>query len=284
MKLFRVRYFSIIALAVVALAGCAGLQPARISGNADSAAAARRIIAAYNVSGLLAQADSVLTQSLMQRLPATVDAAKRQRIRRIIDNAFRAGKLTQAVRERLQQQARQAGRGRVLATAAAKLESPLAKRMLQLQSKAGEDGFASGYNEFLRQPRDARRERRLQQLRTLMQAKRIIDVQSAFQLTLLQTMVATRNALTPASRDIDQAMLEQLLDSTRKTLHTQMQEQVPLLLLYVYRDIDDATLKAYVELQSSPAVSWTNQALVTAIQGALESAGEQVSTRVGELS
>lgn len=284
MKLFRIRYFSIIALAVVALAGCTALQPGRMGGDAGSAAAARRIIAAYHVSGLLAQAGSVLTQSLMQRLPATVDTVKRQRIRRVIDNAFRAGELTQAVRDRLQQQAQQAGRGQVLATAAAKLESPLAERMLDLQRQAGEDGFASGYNAFLQQPRDARRETRLRQLNTLIQKRGMIDVQSAFQSTLLQTMVAARNALTPASLDIDQAALEQLLDSNRNTLRTQMQEQVPLLLLYVYRDIDDATLKSYVELQSSPAVSWVNQALVTAIQGALASAGEQVSTRVAQLN
>src|SRR5699024_7227779 len=120
----------------------------------------------------------------------------------------------------------------------------------------------------------------LQQIRALMQHMGIVEVQSAFQLVLLETMVEARNTVTPPEQDISRQQLTHLLDQNRDTLEAQMREQVPLILLYVYRDIDDATLSGYAELQGSPALLWANQALVEAIQRALEDAGDRVKKRL----
>jgi len=274
-KLRTIGYFIITALATMLLVGCSALQSLSAGSGSDDTAATQ-IIDAYNVSRLLGQADNVLTRSLMDQLPDEVDADQRQRIRAAINSALRTSELTTDVRQRLVQQARSEGHERDLMAAATQLQSPLATRMLKLQSNAGQQGFADDYNAFMQQPLNARRKARLQQIRTLMQNMGIIDVQSAFQLTLLKAMVATRNAATSAAYNIDQATLQALVDNNRTTLRNQMQEQVPLILLYVYRDIDDDTLQSYVEMQSSPALVWVNQALVKAIQQTLAAAGQNI--------
>lgn len=276
MKSVRFRHFIIVAVAAVLAAGCAGFQFGAGRGGQD---AARRVIAAYDVSRLLAQADMVLTRSLMAALPEAVGFNRRNRLRQIIDQEFEVAALTATVQQQLAQRASQSGHLDALAAAAAALETPLARRLLGLQSKAGNDGFANGYNAFLQQPPDARRKARLQQIKKLMRHMGIVDVQSAFHLTLLKTMVNMRNALTPPERDIPQARLQKLLEQTRRTLRSQLRKQVPFILLYVYRNISDADLRKYVEMQSSPALAWTNRALVKAIRRTLEQAGKRVWQR-----
>lgn len=285
MMMVVIRNMGIAVMVALLLSGCAMLQSfksASPAGKVDATQAAQRIIAAYHVSKLLAQAEPVLTRSLMARLPKSVGANQRQRLKGHIDEVFRTQALTRDVRQRLVRQAKSGNKKRVLAQAAQKLESPLASRMLNLQRNAGKDGFADGYNAFLQQPLDAQRRKRLQLLRKLMDKMGVIDIQTAFKTTLLKTMVSTRNAITPAQKDVSQSALQQLLGKARRTMRNQMSEQVPLILLYVYRNIDDETLTAYVELQSSPAMVWANQALVGAVEAALADAGGQLSERVGQ--
>lgn len=241
-----------------------------------AANAAERVTAAYGVSALLAQADMVVTRSLMADLPDSVGFTQRQQLRQIIDKAYATATLTDAVQQQLQQHALHAQRVRDLADAAKMLETPLAQRLRGLQDKVGGAGFAADYNAFIKQSHGRQREARLSRIDTLMQAMAIVDVQTAFHVTLLTTMLHTRNAVTPSAQDISQANITKQVQRNRRMLNNQLREQLPPILLYVYRKVDNDDLRDYVQMQVSSAMKWTNQALAEAIRSALEQAGQQL--------
>lgn len=273
------RLAAMLVCMAVLLAGCATLQPSR----QQASQAAQRVVSAYNVSDLLARADMVLTRSLLDSLPDDVDAAQRERLRQIIASHFKAAALTSAVQRDLAAQAVQKQHMRSLVDAADALDSPLAQRLQGLQAKVGNDGFATAYNTFIQQPPSARREVRLQQIKTLIHDMAIIELQSAFHVALLDTMLKTRNALAPLEQDMTLAEINQQLEQNRNMLRKQLHEQLPPILLFAYREVDDADFGKYVDLQGSEALLWTNRALARAIGKALEQAGAKVPAKAENL-
>lgn len=272
MKLKAKSYLIVTAIAVVALAGCA-TGPAS---KQEQSAAAARVLAAYDVPDLLAQAAPAVAQSLDKNLPDAVGAAERKRLQNAIRAAYDPVVLQNDVAARLREKAAESGHQNALVEAAAKLETPLAERMIGLESTTGRDNFAEDFKAFVQQPATEARQRRLDQIRTLAESMQIIDLQTAFNATLLEAMLHVRNAASDAEYQVEPARLDRMIESTRGNIDSKLQQRVPLMLLYVFRDVDDATLASYLELQTSPELVWTNRALKESIVGTLEAAGEKM--------
>ncbi|MES1924361.1 hypothetical protein [Salinisphaera sp. T31B1] len=267
-------YLIVACLGALMLAGCATgptSEPAQTS-------AANRVLEAYDVPDLLAQAAPAVSQSLDKNLPDDVPTAERQRLRDAVYAAYAPDALAADVTQRLREQAKTDGRERALASAADELASPLAQRMISLESATGDDGFAQGFSAFVEQPATDARKRRLRIIDSLSDDMQIVQLQTAFNVTLLEAMIRGRNAVVDSDRQVDEPQIERMLSNTRDGIRGKLDERVPLMLLYVYRDVDDATLQDYADLQSQPDMVWTNQAVEKAIIDALAAAGDQVPT------
>ncbi|MGN8159801.1 hypothetical protein ACS8Y6_14450 [Salinisphaera sp. RV14] len=260
---------SLLALALV-VAGCA-----LHSGRTDRAAA-RHLVSVYQVSGLLAQAAPAVSGSLNRNLPQSVALGRRQQVDRRVNRAFAPSPLVEQTIRRLAKSARDQGRTRDLARAAEWLDKPLARKMIALRRKVGQPGFARGFKQFTDKPAGHQRKRRLRLVDQLAGDMRLADLQTRFNVTLLGAMIRARNlALGPSGR-VDETQIQRILSDTRKGLRRKLEQRLPLMLLYVYRDVGTDTLERYAALQHRPAMVWVNATLVQCIGKTLEAAGRSI--------
>lgn len=258
--------------AAVMLAGCASGP----TGEPAQTSAANRVLEAYDVPDLLAQAAPAVNQSLDKNLPDDTGAAERERLRNAVFQAYAPDALYADVTQRLRSAADADGSKRELASAADALNTPLAQRMISLESVTGDDSFASSFASFMEQPASDNRKARLRIIDALADDMQIIQLQTAFNVTLLETMIRSRNAVVDSEQQVDEEQVESMLSNTRSGIRGQLEQRVPQMLLYVYRDVDDADLQAYADLQSQPDMVWTNRAVENAIIASLSAAGEKV--------
>jgi len=269
----QTKSYLIMALAgAVLLAGCASGP----TGEPAQTSAANRVLEAYDVPDLLAQAAPAVNQSLDKNLPDDTPAAERQRLRNIVFDAYAPDALYTDVVSRLRNNADADGRKRDLASAADHLTAPLAQRMISLESVTGDENFTASFNSFIDQPATDARKRRLRIIDSLSDDMQIVQLQTGFNVTLLETMIRARNAVVDSGRQVDDTQIDRMLTNTREGIRSKLDERVPLMLLYVYRDVDDADLQAYADLQSEPDMIWTNRAIESAIIASLAAAGEKV--------
>ncbi len=260
---------SLLALAFLA-AGCA-LHP----GQAERAAA-RHLVAVYQVSALLAQAAPAVSGSLNRNLSQSVALDRRRRVDRLVNRVFAPSPLVDDTVRRLSKSARDQGRTRDLARAAAWLDKPLARRMIALERKVGQPGFARRFKKFTNEPAGDQRKRRLKIVDQLVHDMHLADLQTRFNITLLGAMIRARNLALGAGARVDETQIRRILSDTRVGLHRKLEQQLPLMLLYVYRNVDTDTLERYAALQHRSAMVWVNDALVQSIGGTLEAAGRSI--------
>lgn len=272
MKLQTKSYLIMALAGAVLLAGCASGP----TGEPAQTSAANRVLEAYDVPDLLAQAAPAVNQSLDKNLPDDTPAAERQRLRNIVFDAYAPDALYTDVVSRLRNNADADGRKRDLASAADHLTAPLAQRMISLESVTGDENFTASFNSFIDQPATDARKRRLRIIDSLSDDMQIVQLQTGFNVTLLETMIRARNAVVDSGRQVDDTQIDRMLTNTREGIRSKLDERVPLMLLYVYRDVDDADLQAYADLQSEPDMIWTNRAIESAIIASLAAAGEKV--------
>ena len=266
-------YLITVFMGALLLAGCA-TGPA---GTQAQTSASNRVLAAYEVPDLLAQAAPAVSQSLDKNLPDDVADADRQRLRDVVFEAYNPQTLQADVAENLREQASSTGNQQALVVAAEQLDTPLATKMIGLESTTGQANFAQDFKAFVNEPATARRKERLRQIDALAQDMQIIELQTGFNVTLLEAMIRGRNAASAPEYQVDQPRIDQMVSETRGNIEGKLEQRVPLMLLYVYRDVSDAELQSYVQLQDRPELVWTNQALKTAIIDALSNAGERVA-------
>ena len=267
-------YLITVFMGALLLAGCA-TGPA---GKQAQTSASNRVLAAYEVPDLLAQAAPAVSQSLDKNLPDDVSDTDRQRLRDVVFDAYDPQALQADVAENLREQARTDGREPALVAAAEALDTPLATKMIGLESTTGEANFAQNFKAFVDQPATERRKARLRQIDSLAQDMQIIELQTGFNVTLLEAMIRARNAASGPQHQVDAPRIEQMVAKTRGNIEGKLEQRVPLMLLYVYRDVSNAELESYVQLQSRPELVWTNQALKKSIIDALSDAGERVAS------
>lgn len=252
---------------IVVLAGCAtlGLQE-------SEERAAERVMGAYRIDAMLAQAAPILADSLDANLPAAVGQDERVRLRQTVTEVYAADTLKAAVAGRLAENARSAERGAALRRAADLLEGELAQSMIAREDKAGDAGFGEGFREFLQQPVTEESDRAVARMRQLTADLQLVELQTAFNLGLLQGMVAARNAVAPPDYTMSQENLQRMMRQTTEGLDQRLSRRIPLMLLYVYRDAAKEQRDAYIEMQRDEDLRWVNGALAQAIDGALKDA------------
>ncbi|ROO24529.1 hypothetical protein SAOR_15170 [Salinisphaera orenii MK-B5] len=272
MKPLAKSYLMMALAAALTVTGCASGP----TGEQAQTAASNRVIEAYNVPDLLAQAAPAVVESLENNVPDSVSQAERQRLRDAVYDVYAPEKLQAGVAERLRERAAEADRKPALASAADKLAAPLATRMIELESAAGSDDFAEGFRAFVDQPATEARKQRLRIIDGLADDMEVISLQTEFNVTLLRGMIKGRDAVVDPAQQASDSRVEQMVSNTREGIRDQLEQRVPLMLLYVYRDVDDATLQQYADLQAESDMTWTNQALRQAITDTLAAAGERI--------
>lgn len=272
MKLQTKSYLITAMAAAILLAGCASGP----TGEPAQTSAANRVLEAYDVPDLLAQAAPAINQSLDKNLPDDTSQADREQLRSAVYAAYAPDALYADVAQRLRSAADAEGHKRDLASSADELNAPLAQRMISLESVTGDENFAASFNSFMEQPASDNRKARLRIIDALADNMQIVQLQTAFNVTLLETMIRSRNAVVDSAQQVDETQVERMLTNTRSGIRGQLEERVPQMLLYVYRDVDDATLQSYADLQSQPDLMWANRAVENAIIASLSAAGKKV--------
>jgi len=271
-KLQTKSYLITAMAAAILLAGCASGP----TGEPAQTSAANRVLEAYDVPDLLAQAAPAINQSLDKNLPDDTSQADREQLRSAVYAAYAPDALYADVAQRLRSAADAEGHKRDLASSANELNAPLAQRMISLESVTGDENFAASFNSFMEQPASDNRKARLRIIDALADNMQIVQLQTAFNVTLLETMIRSRNAVVDSAQQVDETQVERMLTNTRSGIRGQLEERVPQMLLYVYRDVDDATLQSYADLQSQPDLMWANRAVENAIIASLSAAGKKV--------
>ena len=246
------------------------------TGEVAQTSAANRVLESYKIGDLLGQAAPAVASSLSRNLPASVAASERTRLQNTVNKAYDADDLRSQVIDRLKARAARSGHKTDLAAAAGVLEKPLVRRMIRLQTKVTEPDFAQGFKQFVSRPAGAQRQRRLSIINQINADMRVTELQTGFNMTLLESMLRARNAAADASQRVDANRMQKILSNTRDGIRAKLAEQVPQMLLYVYRSVDTATLARYAGYQHQPAMVWTNQALEKAIVQTLADASQNI--------
>lgn len=273
MKVARRCYLILPPLALVLLVvigGCA------LRGPGNGRDAARHLVTIYRVSALLAQAAPAVSGSLRRNLPQSVALDRRKRVDRLVNRIFAPAPLQADTVRRLAQAARSQGRTADLARVANWLDQPLAQRMTALESKVGELGFIRGFQQFVHERANDQRKQRLAIVDQLAADMHLADLQTRFNVTLLRAVIRARNLVIAPGDRVDESQIQRILSNTSAGLHRKLAQQLPLMLLYVYRDVDTDTLERYAAIQHRSAMVWVNKTFVQAIGGALEAAGDNI--------
>lgn len=265
-----------VALCLVAgLAGCAG-WPFGGGAPADNGQA-ERVIRAYDLDGMLAQVGPIIRDSLDSNLPATVPPDKRRQLDSVIGEVYAPERLAQDMAQRLQQRAVEREQTGKLAVAAEAVDDPLVGRMVANEQAAETEAFATGFQEFLQQPRDPAREPRLDRMRELISEMQLVDLQIEFNAGMLRGMVAARNEVVPAEYRVSDENRARMLDQTRESLRERLPSQLPMMLLYAHREVSDADVYAYLAMHDQPGMRWVNRALPAVLADTLTAAAERLS-------
>ncbi|MDA3922143.1 MAG: hypothetical protein PF501_15915 [Salinisphaera sp.] len=255
------------------VAGCALMPPSREA----QASAANQVVADYKVDGLLAQAAPAVTDSLRRNLPDSVSASQRQQLDQSITAAYDAQRMRESVVSRLSKAAAQSDHQKYLIKAAKELGTPLAQRMINLERKVSDPHFGDGFQAFMNKPAGTERKARLKIIDQLADDMVVTDLQTNFNVALLKGMIQSRNTVVDSSQTVGSDQKQRILSNSRDGIRAKLNQQVPRMLLYVYRDVDTDTLKKYAALQHQPEMVWTNHALADAVTHTLSDAGDRVS-------
>lgn len=273
MKSIYQSYLMMSVVLLTALAsGCALGPPSRQA----QTSAANQVVDDYKVSGLLAQAGPAIVDSLGHNLPDSVTAEEKQQIDASVAKAYEPQRLRNTVVSQLSDAAAASDHQRYLIEAANTLQKPLPQRMVSLESKVADPGFGKDFQAFLDKPSTPERRQRLEIIGQLASDMVVTDLQLDFNLSLLKSVIKARNSVAESNEQVGAEQKERILSKSRTGIQAKLEEQVPRMLLYVYRDVDTKTLKEYAALQHQPAMVWTNRALADAVTAALSDAGERI--------
>lgn len=260
-------------VATMLVAGCAAGPPSRQA----QTSAADQVVDNYQVAGMLSQAGPAISDSLSRNLPASISDGQKQRLDAALAKAYEPQRLRSAVVDRLGDAATASEHQSYLTKAAANLKKPLPQRMIKLESKVSDPGFGRGFKAFLNEKGGPARQQRLDIVKDLADDMAVTDLQLQFNLSLLKSVIKARNAVVPADQKVGSAQKQRILSNSRDGIRAKLDQQVPRMLLYVYRDVNTDTLKQYARLQHQPEMVWTNQAVADAVTASLSDAADRLT-------
>lgn len=273
MKSIRKSYLMVATLLTTALAaGCALGPPSRQA----QTSAANQVVDDYKVAGLLAQASPAIAASLSHNLPDSVSDDQKQQLDNAVAKAYGPQRLRNAVVARLGDAATASDHQKYLIEAAEELKKPLPQRMIGLETKVSDPGFGDGLQAFLSKPSSPARQQRLDIVKQLTDDMVVTDLQVDFNLALLKSVIKARNSVVAADQQVGPDQEKRILSNSRDGIRAKLNQQVPRMLLYVYRGVDSDTLEQYAKLQHQPEMAWTNRTLADAITSSLSDAGDRL--------
>jgi len=273
----------LIVLLSAFLAAC-GQADTPADSKAQNSPAAERVLAAYRLRGMLEQAAPIIGDALSANLPAAVSKQQRDQLLEAVDEAYAPGKLLAKVSQNLTQAAKSANNTAYLTEAAKALESDLAQRMVSLDEAAATNEFADDFAKFLEEPVAEGSDERMQSMQALAEDLNLVELQIVFNVGMLRGMIEARNAASPEDYSMSQESADTMVTQTREGLQGHLNEQIPVMLFFAYREVEDGKISEYKELQNSEAVRWTNEAMVKALGHAFAEAAKSVPKRYNELA
>lgn len=262
---------SVVSLALVA--GCASLTGPSPQARSE---AATRVLEAYDMPAMLGQVAPIINDSLKANLPPSVSDAEHERLTRAVADTYEAEALLDDMNERLRRRAKADERTGVLIEAKGKLDTSLARDMIALERKAATDEFVSGFKKFLDKPVEEEDKPRLEKARTLLERMRLVDLQVAFNIGMLRGMVTARNAAANPADQTSGDNTARMTEQTESSLRKRMNRQLPIMLFYAYRNVEDAKLDRYATLQASPPLAWLNETMPEVLTSVLRDATERL--------
>jgi len=247
-------------------------------------AAARDVLESYRIPAMLDKAAPMVSGSMYSNLPAKVGASERKRLRKAINQVFDVQSLQQGMVDSLVGQARRAQRIEALHLGAEALNTELAQRMVALEGGVGEEDFAAGYGDFRSSLTEAPSDRRMDQAKQLARSLQLVNLQSAFNAGVLRGMVRARNAAASEKVQTSDESLQRMLDQTRRRIAGRVSERLPTMLYYVYRNVPEADMTAYAEMQSGAEMRWLNGAVANAMAESLAEAARKVGKRYASMA
>lgn len=270
----------VIALAaLVWLAGCASFTG---PSQQDRREAADRVLKAYEIPAMLEQVAPVINDSLKANLPSSVSDAERERLARAVAEAYASEPLLADMNRALRRRARSDDQVGVLLEARAVLDKKLTKDMIALERKAGTDEFDAGFEQFLKQPIEEEDKPRLDKARRLLDNMGLVELQLTFNVGMLKGMIAARNAAAGSAAQTSSDTASSMAERTRNSLRKRMNQKLPIMLFYAYRNVPDAKLDRYAKLHASSPLAWLNEATPEVLESVLQQATRDLVTTYGD--
>lgn len=246
--------------------------------------AADRVLSAYRVGGMLEQSAPIITDALAANLPAAVSEAERKQLEKAITEVYTVEELFASASKKLTEAAGEQGKEEDLKQAAEALEQELVQTMVDLDEAAATDEFAEAFDEFLNEspPDDAKA--RLEIIKTLVDDLHLVELQTVFNIGMMRGMIVARNAAAPEDYSMSSENADKMVKQTREGLNEHLSGQLPMMLLFAYRDVEPEKLAEYKKLQDSEVLRWVNGAMVKALGQAYVDAAQQLPKRYKQLT
>lgn len=163
------------------------------------------------------------------------------------------------------------------------LNSPLARRMTQLELETAEPGVRDRIIQYVRKTHANIPAQRLQLIHELNDASGMIEAMVDVRLGWYESLVRSQNPLLPPDQRISEAELFRTLKDLRPQVMNEASEWLLMNGLYAYRNVDDRELRQYVDLYQSDAFHWFSVLANRALLNAYKEANEAWAKGVAEL-
>ncbi|MAA76005.1 MAG: hypothetical protein CMN28_15005 [Salinisphaeraceae bacterium] len=263
-------------ITALALLGCSDGPGNTGSPQTTPEADARQVLVDYRVPGMMGQVADIINDSLDTNLPGGATVKQADALKSVVSDVFAQDRLVGLAADYLQQRVEESDREDVLPRVHDKLSAELPQRMIALEDSAATDEFAEGFAAFLDQPVDPANEPRLDRLESLAASLHLVELQTEFSVGMMRAMIHARNAAASPNYEASQESLERMATQTRDGLNERLASQVPLLLFYAYRDVDDEALGQYQTLHGDEDMRWVNSQVPQAISAALAQTASEI--------
>jgi hypothetical protein len=230
----------------------------------------------YELSGLESQIDSIadlVSQGLAQQ-PGRIPPQTRAAVERALRRAYDAGELEKAVLADLE------GRhdARHAAGALAWLRSPLGRRIAHIEAESATTAGAHALEEFARalQENPPRPERLALEQRfdaALQNTASMVELTIATSIGIAIALDATH----PVDRRSDPEQMRSDVENQRAELHSMLRPNSVVAFLYIYRELSDEEIDAYIAFGETDAGRWYTDSMMGAFVAAITSASRSIT-------
>ncbi len=165
----------------------------------------------------------------------------------------------------------------------AQLDTPLARKMAELEKRPGQADQRQTFIEFLgalrEKPASPKREALVERLD---RANRATDFSVDLQVALFKAVFTAVDPIMEPEMRLGEGEMEKMLKEVRQSLEEEIRQRTRASYLFAFRDVSDEELEHYVELAESEPNRWAIQLLGNALLSALNQGGERAALLMEE--